>query len=139
MRDQLHQQRSRDGSRHAENQVDCLILAHREASHKKNSPGVCRVTLRLSKCCVHNCCVHNPEAPPSLGDTCKLYHGLCEQAGFSTNEKNLCCYEMQICNMLEGMAAAASRRNIQGGHHAITDCTAVRDFPIECAEGISIW
>ena len=29
-------------------------------------------------------------------------------------------------------------RNIQGGHHAITDCAAVRDFPIECAEGISI-
>jgi hypothetical protein len=25
-------------------------------------------------------------------------------------------------------------RSVQGGHHAITDCAAVRDFPIECAE-----
>jgi hypothetical protein len=27
---------------------------------------------------------------------------------------------------------------VQGWHHALTDCTTVCDFPIECAEGVGI-
>jgi hypothetical protein len=61
--DQAHQQRSRHGSGCAENQVDCLILAHCGAFYKRDSPSVCRVTPRLLKC--H---LNNPEGATPVGD-----------------------------------------------------------------------
>jgi hypothetical protein len=45
----------------------------------------------------------------------------------------------QYCRRpFDSWSSECRSRSIQGGRYAITDCAAVRDFPIECAEGISI-